>query len=670
MRKFIYMIAALTLSIAPAKGATVTTTPGGLSQVATNTAETSLTVTGAIDARDFRYIVDHLTALQTLDLQGATIAALESEDHVFGNERLYAANTVPTMALAGHQRLQSVKLPSTATAVAPGAFAACPVLTTIELPATLTEIGDHAFAGCQALTTMTLPAALTRLGDGAFIHCHALATIGTADGNGGTLAVGNEAFLDCPALTTVTLSNKTVSIGARAFAGTGLQALDLSAYTQLRTVGDFAFVNSQQLTSIKFPSSVTRIGSGALLYANATSIVMPKELQVIEPFAFAGAKLAAVDMGKVTSLDTIGDYAFYAVTRPTTFTLPGTTAYIGTHAMDKMTGLTSIRTTAKQVPALGADVWQQLNQSAIKLYVPDDVIDDYKAAEQWKEFDVLPGYLRGDANNDGTVDIGDVNAIINRMLNKPSDEEFVFEAADTDSNGTIDIDDVNYVINVILRRVTHAPQQTPDTDDLLSIDDFAVEAGQTVTVPVRLSNMGLYTAVQCDITLPEGLTLASDGISATESSAGHIIASATDEGTVRIVCYSLQGNTLGNGEAVVELTLEATDALRPEATIGIEHGVLATASSAVRHCEPSYAHVSSTTAVDDLASATNHWRAWGDQGGTLVVESDTATQAQLIAINGTATTLAVMAGRNHYDGLQAGVYVVRIGTESIKVIVR
>lgn len=668
MRKFIMIISALLLGTALSQSTTVTSTPGGLNQVATNVNETSLTVQGSLDARDFRYIVDQLTALRTLDLQGATIVAYSTEKPIFGNEYHYQANVVPIMALAGHQALQTVNLPATATAIGPGAFAGCPALTTITFPAELTSIGDHAFAGCQALTTVTLPAGLARLGDGAFMRCKALTTVQSADGSATTLMVGNEAFMDCNNLTAVTLSNRMAAIGDRAFAGTGLQALDLLSYNQLKTVGEFAFVQSQ-LNTIKFPANVTTIGRGALLYTNVTSTAMPQQLKVIAPFAFAGSKLGSIDMNKVTALDTIGDFAFYAVTQPQNFIIPSTTAYIGSHAMDKMSGLTEIYSRARVVPALGEDVWQHLNQANITLRVPNDAIDLYRAAEQWKEFLIMPGYIRGDANNDGVVDIGDVNAIINRMLNKPSTEEFLFEAADTDGNGLIDIDDVNYVINVILHRIDNeAPAMPADTDDLLTIDDFTIEVGQTRTVAVRLSNPSHYTAMQFDIVLPEGLTLADDGIAATSSSADHLLASATDEGNVRIVCYSLQGKTLAEGDAVVQLSVEADNNLNSDALIAIENGVLGTASSAVHHCEPSYAHVTTTTAVDDVNAATS-WRAWGENH-SLIIESNEAAQAQLVAMNGMSTTLAVMPGRNEFNDIEPGFYVVRIDGKSVKVVIK
>lgn len=52
----------------------------------------------------------------------------------------------------------------------------------------------------------------------------------------------------------------------------------------------------------------------------------------------------------------------------------------------------------------------------------------------------------GDINGDGTVDIADVNAVINIMLGKAS----YVSAGDINADGTIDISDVNAVINLML----------------------------------------------------------------------------------------------------------------------------------------------------------------------------------------------------------------------------
>jgi hypothetical protein len=55
----------------------------------------------------------------------------------------------------------------------------------------------------------------------------------------------------------------------------------------------------------------------------------------------------------------------------------------------------------------------------------------------------------GDANGDGVVDVADVVAIVNYILEK-SAENFNFKAADVNGDNIIDAADVVLVVNIIL----------------------------------------------------------------------------------------------------------------------------------------------------------------------------------------------------------------------------
>ena len=61
-----------------------------------------------------------------------------------------------------------------------------------------------------------------------------------------------------------------------------------------------------------------------------------------------------------------------------------------------------------------------------------------------------PG-LRGDVDNNGVVDIDDMNLIINIMLHKAEASDYPGQA-DVDGNGVVDIDDMNIVINIMLHK--------------------------------------------------------------------------------------------------------------------------------------------------------------------------------------------------------------------------
>jgi hypothetical protein len=59
-----------------------------------------------------------------------------------------------------------------------------------------------------------------------------------------------------------------------------------------------------------------------------------------------------------------------------------------------------------------------------------------------------PQVIAGDANGDGIVDVSDVVAIVNKILEKPT-ASFVFEAADMNGDGKVDVSDVLQMIAVM-----------------------------------------------------------------------------------------------------------------------------------------------------------------------------------------------------------------------------
>ena len=366
-------------------------------------------------------------------------------------------------------------------------------------------------------------------------------------------------------------------------------------------------------------------------------------------------------------IDSIGDYAFYKVNKPTSITLPANTAHIGTKAMVGMTGLTKITSKASTVPTLDDDVWMGLNQPNIILYVPSQSIDSYSAAEQWKEFNIQSGTLAGDVNCDGMVDVSDVNAVINYILKLYPGDPFVFDAGDLDDNGIIDVEDVNMMINIILKLVTYAPM-APNTSDAIVIDDFSIEVNEQRTVEVRLESSAQYAAMQCDIVLPDGLTITD--VLPTESTIDHTIVMGDINGGVRILCFNNQGKAISmdsDSEPVVKIRVKANDNLATLSTIAIENTVLATPDCKTIICPGTTAWVSTTTGVNDINN--DNAKVWA-QGNVLYIETSNPTTAQLVAINGTATTLAVMGGLNEYADINPGIYIVRIGTESYKVAIR
>ena len=64
----------------------------------------------------------------------------------------------------------------------------------------------------------------------------------------------------------------------------------------------------------------------------------------------------------------------------------------------------------------------------------------------------VPSTAEGDVTGDGKVDISDVNEVINIMLGKAQASDFV-GIADVTGDNSIDVSDVNTVINIMLGKI-------------------------------------------------------------------------------------------------------------------------------------------------------------------------------------------------------------------------
>ena len=86
------------------------------------------------------------------------------------------------------------------------------------------------------------------------------------------------------------------------------------------------------------------------------------------------------------SVTSIGERAFYECRGLTSVTIGNSVTSIGESAFSFCSGLNLLRCDAVTPPYLGSDVFYYVNQSTCNLVVPDQSINQYKAAEQWKDF--------------------------------------------------------------------------------------------------------------------------------------------------------------------------------------------------------------------------------------------------------------------------------------------
>ena len=156
-------------------------------------------------------------------------------------------------------------------------------------------IGASAFFDLT-ITNVTIPNSVTSIGNNAFLNCFGLTSI-TVDAANANYSSTNGVLFDKDQATLIqypigltnssyTIPNSVTSIGEGAFD----DCYDLTSVTipdSVTSIGDEAFDDCYGLTSVTIPNSVTSIGDGAFEYCySLRSMTIPNSVTSIGQYAF------------------------------------------------------------------------------------------------------------------------------------------------------------------------------------------------------------------------------------------------------------------------------------------------------------------------------------------------------------------------------------------------
>jgi uncharacterized repeat protein (TIGR02543 family) len=269
-------------------------------------------------------------------------------------------------------RVGSYVIPDTVGIITAYSFMDCVGLSGITFGNSTFGIQKYAFAGCTGLETIDFGDSVRSLSDYSFAGCTSLKTVAAGSETRNFTA---RVFMDCPSLTRIDVADDNAEIKSIDGVLFDKSASVLLCYPPAHTgssytvpngvqyLADNAFMGSEGLVSIEFPSSVIFIGVSCFSDCTAlASAPLPSALGVVRESAFENcAKLANVVVP--SGVIEIYDFTFRNCTSLASVTFPSGLVTIGIEAFFGCSSLTSL-TLPPALARYGIDAFQSCGKLA------------------------------------------------------------------------------------------------------------------------------------------------------------------------------------------------------------------------------------------------------------------------------------------------------------------
>ena len=330
--------------------------------------------------------------------------------------------SIPDNFCNGWKSLATVNLGTGVTSLGSGTFRNCSALTSITIPSQVVSMGSYCFSA-SGLTSLpeganradislsdhvysSTPMSTIDLSNwtivpnGCFQECKSLSSV-TLGASLGTIA--QYAFYYCTALTSISIPASVTAMGQNCFQNTGLTDLPAGLH-DCSSWGTNIFAGTP-MTSITFPAGMTTVPANMFSGCASLTTVNLNDVTSIGNYAFSSCSL----LSSVTApkLESVGQYAFTSNNALVSVELP-VVKTLGTDAFNSCKNLQSLDL-GSSIQSMGTDVINcnpsaltviyirngaaictlggrlsgyALN-SALKIYVPEALLDSYKGASQW-----------------------------------------------------------------------------------------------------------------------------------------------------------------------------------------------------------------------------------------------------------------------------------------------
>lgn len=292
---------------------------------------------------------------------------LESVDFGSGIETIGASTFMCCWALRG------VVIPNNVKRIESSAFTQCD-FETIDLGQGVEYLGNSVFFECYQLKTLAIPASVTEIGGWLFMGCTAFEGV-TVDANNPSFSATDGVLYDKEATVLLQVPNPKTEVAipntVKKIAHTAFMKCDKITHLDIpegvEEFEDAVFYMCTSLKTINLPSTLQSMDAQCFYYCTALeSLSLPDGLTYVpQACFFYCSNLTNIELG--TGLESIADMAFW------TF---GKAAHVACRAA---------------VPPVTEDSFTCFNKAGSSLTVPEQSLEAYKEAEEWKDFGTIEG---------------------------------------------------------------------------------------------------------------------------------------------------------------------------------------------------------------------------------------------------------------------------------------
>ena len=586
---------------------------------------TSIEIPGSISTID-DYTFEGCTGLQSLKLNEGL---LQIGTSAFKDCSNLKAVTFPASlteiggaAFKGCTSIQSINISDNITTIGyhadGGTFQGCTSLTSVIIGSGITKIAAYMFSGCTGLESIEIPNNRKEIDFSAFYGCtnltkvvfpNSITTVMT--GSGYSTRPG--AFDGCTNLTQVVVPDFNIADWCGKYLVGGPLCYSHHLYDTegndlivdavipegVNQVREYAFQGCESMTSLILPSTTTSIGSYSFGYCsyltsvtckmktpctiNNTTFYQLPTCTLYIPYGTKDAYIAAgwtesIFKGGIVEVDGRLEQSLSQTS------LPSMTYGDGDYALPAKTaeGLTLTWTSGNaSVATISGNTLTVKGAGTASIVAQQEGNEDHKPFSESFTLTVAKAPLTITANN-VSKNVGDTNPTFTASYSGfvqgenatvlTKQPKFTTEADEDSPIGTYDIEvsgaeATNYEISYTKGILTVVDERT--LNNTLAIQDKEMLIGRTGVLPVELNNTEDITAIQFDLTLPAGVSIAKNSkgkylVEKTSRDTDHTL-SASKQGDANVYTILLYSNDVelieGNAGIAINVTLEASESM-------------------------------------------------------------------------------------------------------------